>query len=124
MSSIQSRIKVIGAMVAVTAASPVFAQSSVTLYGVVDDAITYVNNQLGHSNVYLRQGNLYSSRFGLRGSEDLGGGLAAIFDLQEGFDPNSGAQSSSGLAFNREAFVGLQDQQFGTLTFGRQYTPY
>ncbi|WP_168787437.1 porin [Paraburkholderia aromaticivorans] len=124
MSSIQSRIKVIGAMLAVSAALPVFAQSSVTLYGVVDDAITYVNNQLGHSNVYLRQGNLYSSRFGFRGSEDLGGGLAAIFDLQEGFDPNSGAQSSSGLAFNRQAFVGLQDRQFGTLTFGRQYTPY
>jgi predicted porin len=124
MSSIQSRIKILSAVVAVTAATPVFAQSTVTLYGVVDDAIAYVNNQLGHSNVYLRQGNLYSSRFGFRGSEDLGGGLAAIFDLQEGFDPNNGAQSSSGLAFNRQAFVGLQDKQFGTLTFGRQYTPY
>ena len=41
-------------------ASPAFAQSSVTLYGAVDDAIVYANNQKGASNVYLRQGNLYA----------------------------------------------------------------
>jgi predicted porin len=101
-----------------------FGQSSVTLYGVVDDSIAYVNNQKGHSNVYLRQGNLYASKFGLKGSEDLGGGTSAIFDLQAGFDPNSGAASSSGLIFNRQAYVGLQNQNYGTLTMGRQYTPY
>ena len=105
-------------------AHPALAQSSVTLYGAVDDAITYVNNQNGHSNVYLRQGNLYASKFGLQGKEDLGGGTFAIFDLQNGFDPNSGALSSSGLIFNREAYVGLQNQSAGTLTLGRQYTPY
>ncbi|CAD6534461.1 hypothetical protein LMG27952_02960 [Paraburkholderia hiiakae] len=105
-------------------ASPAFAQSSVTLYGAVDDAITYVNNQNGHSNVYLRQGNLYASKFGLQGKEDLGGGTFAIFDLQNGFDLNSGALSSSGLIFNRQAYVGLQNQNLGTFTAGRQYTPY
>ncbi|MEM5314823.1 porin [Paraburkholderia sp. JHI869] len=105
-------------------ASPAFAQSSVTLYGAVDDAITYVNNQNGHSNVYLRQGNLYASKFGLQGKEDLGGGTLAIFDLQNGFDLNSGALSSSGLIFNRQAYVGLQNQNLGTFTAGRQYTPY
>ena len=46
------------------------AQSSVTLYGVVDDSLAYVNNQQGHSNVYMRDGNLYASKFGLRGDED------------------------------------------------------
>src|ERR1700744_5274568 len=86
------------------AALPASAQSSVTLYGVVDDALTYVNNQKGHSNVYLRQGNLYSSKFGIKGSEDLGGGTSAIFDLQAGYDPNTGASSSSGLLFNRQSF--------------------
>ncbi|WP_042267764.1 porin [Paraburkholderia heleia] len=105
-------------------ASPAFAQSSVTLYGAVDDAITYVNNQNGHSNVYLRQGNLYASKFGLQGKEDLGGGTFAIFDLQNGFDLNTGALSSSGLIFNRQAYVGLQNQNLGTFTAGRQYTPY
>src|SRR5579862_6215349 len=118
MKTFHSRTKLLGAAVAATLASPAFAQSSVTLYGVVDDAIAYVNNQNGHSNVYLRHGNLYSSRFGFRGAEDLGGGLSAIFDLQAGFDPNNGAQGSSGLIFNRQAFVGLQDNQYGTVTFG------
>ncbi|KVW89303.1 porin [Burkholderia cepacia] len=106
------------------AAAPVCAQSSVTLYGMVDNALAYVNNQNGHSNVYMRQGNLYASKWGLRGSEDLGGGLRAIFDLQNGFDPNTGALASSGVMFNRQAYVGLQSQAYGTFTAGRQYTPY
>lgn len=110
-----------GAMIAAADAS---AQSSVTLYGAVDDAIVYANNQKGSSNVYLRQGNLAASKWGLTGVEDLGGGLAAIFDLQAGFDPNSGAASSSGLIFNREAYVGLRSSTYGQATLGRQYTPY
>lgn len=110
-----------GAMIA---AGDAAAQSSVTLYGAVDDALTIVNNQKGHSNVYLRQGNLAASKWGLTGNEDLGGGLAAIFDLQAGFDPNTGAASSSGLLFNREAYVGLKSNTYGSATMGRQYTPY
>ncbi|TKC92639.1 porin [Trinickia terrae] len=109
---------------AALATVPAWAQSSVTLYGVVDDAITYVNNQKGSSNVYLRQGNLYASKFGFRGSEDLGGGTKAIFDLQAGFDLNTGAASTSGLIFNRQSYVGLQNTRYGTVTAGRQYTPY
>lgn len=112
------------ALSAAFAPVPALAQSSVTLYGVVDEAIAFVNNQNGHSNVYFRQGNLYSSRIGLRGAEQLSGTLSAIFDLQEGFDPGTGKQSSPGLAFNRQSFVGLQDTRLGTVTFGRQYTPY
>ena len=107
--------------VATTSAS---AQSSVTLYGIVDDALVYTNNQQGHSNVYTRSGNNAASRFGLRGVEPLGGTLSAIFDLQEGFDIDTGKESSSGLIFNRQAFVGLQDTRFGVLTMGRQYTTY
>ncbi|WP_050455982.1 porin [Candidatus Burkholderia verschuerenii] len=100
------------------------AQSSVTLYGAVDDAVAYVNNQKGSSNVYMRQGNLAASKWGLTGVEDLGGGLAAIFDLQAGFDLNTGASSSSGLLFNRQAYVGLRSTTYGQVTVGRQYTPY
>lgn len=118
---ITSALIAAGAMFAVSDAS---AQSSVTLYGAVDDAIVYANNQKGSSNVYLRQGNLAASKWGLTGTEDLGGGLAAIFDLQAGFDVNTGAASSSGLLFNREAYVGLKSSTYGQLTMGRQYTPY
>jgi predicted porin len=105
-------------------AAPAFAQSSVTLYGAVDDALVYANNQKGHSNLYLRQGNMYASKFGLRGNEDIGGGTRVIFDLQNGFDPNTGALSSASQLFNREAYVGLQNATYGTLMLGRQYTPY
>ena len=83
-----------------------------------------MNNQQGHSNVYMRDGNLYASKFGLRGDEDLGGGTHAIFDLQSGFNLNNGAQSAAGLIFNRQAFVGLRNDHYGTMTAGRQYTPY
>ncbi|HEV3425780.1 MAG TPA: porin [Paraburkholderia sp.] len=105
-------------------ASPAFAQSSVTLYGVVDDAFVYANNQKGSSNFYLRQGNLYASKWGLRGNEDIGGGTSVIFDLQNGFDLNTGALSSSTQIFNRQAYVGVQNPMYGTFTMGRQYTPY
>lgn len=109
---------------AVTVATDAAAQTSVTLYGAIDDAVVYANNQKGSSNVYLRQGNLAASKWGLTGNEDLGGGLSAIFDLQAGFDANTGAASTSGLLFNREAYVGLKSNTFGTATMGRQYTPY
>jgi predicted porin len=110
------------AAIAATLAQPALSQTSVTLYGAVDDALTYVNNQKGHSNVYMRQGNLYASKFGLLGKEDLGGGTTALFDLQNGFDLNSGALQSSGLLFNRQAYVGLRNVTAGTITLGRQYT--
>jgi len=100
------------------------AQSSVTLYGVADDGIAYVNNSQGASRVYMRAGNLSTSKFGLLGTEDLGGGLKALFQIEAGFDLNTGANSTSGLLFNRQAFVGLKSERAGALTLGRQYTPY
>jgi predicted porin len=104
-----------------TAAS---AQSSVTLYGVVDNAFTYASNQGGHSNFYMSQGNLQASKFGLLGSEDLGGGTKTIFRLESGFNSLTGAQSSAGNIFNRQAYVGLSNDTYGTVTLGRRYTPY
>lgn len=100
------------------------AQSSVTLYGVVDNAFAYVNDQRGHSNFYMSQGNLQASKFGFLGAEDLGGGTKAIFRLESGFNSLTGAQSSPGTIFNRHAYAGLSNDRYGTLTLGRQYTPY
>jgi predicted porin len=59
--------------------------------------------------------------FGLRGSEDLGGGLKAIFTLESGFNVNNGKFANNNGMFNRQAFVGLSSEQFGTVTLGRQY---
>ncbi|KLU24801.1 porin [Caballeronia mineralivorans PML1(12)] len=108
----------------VTFSADALAQTSVTLYGVVDNAFSYASNQRGHSNFYMSQGNLQASKFGFLGSEDLGSGTKAIFRLESGFNSLNGAQSSAGLIFNRQAYVGLSNDTYGTFTLGRQYTPY
>ncbi|PQV47996.1 porin [Paraburkholderia sp. BL21I4N1] len=107
------------------------AQSSVTLYGIVDTGIGYQSSQTslgstsgGRSAVKMVNGIWAGSRFGLKGGEDLGGGTKAIFQLEEGFNSATGAQGVSGLAFNRQAYVGVANTTYGTLTAGRQYTSY
>ncbi|MBB5398390.1 putative porin [Paraburkholderia youngii] len=101
------------------------AQSSVTLYGVLDESIQYVNNATpkGGSLVQLFGGNLQGNRFGLKGTEDLGGGLKAIFQLENGFDINTGKLQQGGSMFGRQAYVGLTGDAWGTFTAGRQYDP-
>src|SRR5579859_7386508 len=107
------------------------AQSSVTLYGIVDTGIGYQSSQTslgstsgGRSVIKMLNGIWAGSRFGLKGGEDLGGGTRAIFQLESGFNINSGAQQYTNAMFGRQAWVGLTNQTFGTLTVGRQYTSY
>ncbi|MEA3120249.1 MAG: hypothetical protein QOI13_3519 [Paraburkholderia sp.] len=104
-------------------AAPAFAQSSVTLYGIIDVGITYVNNAAGHSQWQEQSGIAQGSRWGLKGAEDLGGGTKAIFQLENGFSPNNGALGQSSREFGRQAYVGLSNDRYGTLTLGRQYDP-
>jgi predicted porin len=109
------------------AAGAAHAQSSVTLYGVLDDSIQYINNNAvngkNQSSIGLAAGNLQGNRWGMKGTEDLGGGLKAIFQLENGFNPNNGKLGQGGREFGRQAYVGLQSDQFGTVTLGRQYDP-
>ena len=96
------------------------AQSSVTLYGIVDEGFN-INTNAGGKHLYnLSSGVLQGSRWGLRGTEDLGGGLKAIFVLENGFDTNTGKLGQGGLLFGRQAFVGLSSN-YGSITLGRQY---
>src|SRR6201996_901658 len=97
------------------------AQSTVTLYGLIDAGITYTSNQGGAHNVQETSGAVNGSRWGLRGSEDLGGGLKAIFTLENGFSGATGKLGQNGLEFGRQAFVGLSSDQYGAVTLGRQY---
>ncbi|MBU9604786.1 porin [Burkholderia multivorans] len=105
------------------------AQSSVTLYGIVDAGIAYVHNaqNANGSNasnlVKFSSGNLSGSRWGLRGTEDLGGGLAALFQLENGFNIGTGALGQGQREFGRKAIVGLSSGTYGTVTLGRQYDP-
>lgn len=107
-------------------ASSAQAQSSVTLYGIIDDGVTWTSNAGGHNLYSLASGVIQASRWGLRGKEDLGGGLSALFVLENGFDLSSGSLaqknrgSTQGLMFGRQAYVGLSSA-YGTMLLGRQY---
>ncbi|HEX8784967.1 MAG TPA: porin, partial [Telluria sp.] len=113
--------RVMAATIAATFACAAHAQSSVTLYGVVDDGLSYISNAGGHSNVKMDSGVIYSDRWGMTGKEDLGGGLRAVFTLENGFDVNSGTAAQGGALFGRRAFVGLSSDRFGTLVAGNDY---
>jgi len=110
-----------------TIAGAAHAQSSVTLYGLIDAGISYnsnVKNATGGSSSLWQYGDgvAQGSRWGLRGAEDLGGGLKAIFVLENGFNSGTGAAGQGGAMFGRQAFVGLTKDTIGSLTFGRQYS--
>jgi len=104
------------------------AQSSVTLYGIIDAGLTYVNNDAGKPLIAMQSGILQGSRWGLKGSEDLGGGLKTVFQLENGFNvftgklgQNQNGASPSSSMFGRQAYVGLSGTDWGTVTIGRQY---
>jgi predicted porin len=97
------------------------AQSSVTLYGLIDVGINYANNIGGHSQYSMDAGNLAGDRWGMKGTEDLGGGLKALFVLENGFSLANGRLGQGGDEFGRHAYVGLSSSKFGTVTVGRQY---
>jgi predicted porin len=118
-------------MAGLAAAATAHAQSSVTLYGVVDNGLVYQNSSTsrgsttgGHSAVFMSNGVWAGSRFGLKGGEDLGGGTSTIFQLEAGFNSENGQSQFAGGMFTRQAYVGLTNAQYGTLTAGRQYTSY
>lgn len=107
--------------VAALYACSVQAQSSVTIYGVIDDGITYTSNIGGSSAVRMEDSITQGSRIGFRGTEDLGGGLRALFNLESGFNPSTGALRQGGLIFGRQAYVGLGSNSLGTVTIGRTF---
>ncbi|WP_330555558.1 porin [Burkholderia multivorans] len=126
----KKRAVVIGAFAGLVA-NAASAQSSVTLYGIIDTGVGYQNNVTtlgtkgpGHSKVQMISAVWAGSRFGLKGSEDLGGGTKTIFTLESGFNPTTGAQQYTNAMFGRQAFVGMTNPTYGTLTLGRQYTAY
>jgi predicted porin len=106
--------------VALGGVSSAHAQSSVTLYGELDEALVYYNNVGKASLLELQGADLTANQWGLKGTEDLGGGSAAIFNLENGFNLNTGKLSQGGREFGKNAYVGLRNKSFGTVTLGRQ----
>ena len=114
--------------------SNAFAQSSVTLYGIVDVSAGSVKDTLWDGNKKARNtittrqsvvnsAALNTNRWGLRGSEDLGGNLKANFQLEQGFRIDDGTAAEAGSQFDRHAWVGLSGD-FGELRLGRTYSTY
>jgi len=100
------------------------AQSSVTIYGLVDIGVASEHGGPAGSVLKLDGSGMHSgNRLGFRGVEDLGGGLSALFVLEKGFNSDTGAIAQGGLGFGRQSFLGLKGG-FGTVTAGRQYTPH
>lgn len=125
--------KTLIALAALTAiAGAAQAQSTVTLYGIVDaDIASATTNGVvagtsiikSLSQTQVRSDGLSGSRWGLKGAEDLGGGLSAVFNLESGFDISTGASGQGGLLFGRRANVGLAGG-FGKVEMGRNSSPY
>ncbi|WP_454862592.1 porin [Paraburkholderia fungorum] len=99
----------------------VTGENLLTLYGSVDLAVNYINAG-GNSLVRMQSGNVWTSKFGIYGQEDLGRKWTAFFRLESGFYANTGAVQSSTSLFNRGAFVGLQNPDYGQLSMGNQLT--
>ena len=108
------------------------AESSVTLYGLVDAGYGYQGSEVKYSGDYpgmkvrdrqfgVQSGVMNGNRWGLKGQEDLGNGTSAIFVLESGFDLADGTQGQGGRLFGRQAYVGLSGDSWGTFTIGRQY---
>lgn len=107
------------------ASTPVFAQSSVVLYGIVDTGVEFITHATPTGGSLARMpvigGGDVPSRWGVKGAEDLGGGLKAIFTLESGFAVSNGTMLQSNRLFGRQAYVGLSNA-WGQLTLGRQYS--
>lgn len=108
------------------------AESSVTLFGLVDGGYGYQRVETKHRGDYAHgkitndkfsafNGVMNGNRWGLKGSEDLGNGTSAIFILESGFDLANGESIQGGRLFGRQAYVGLTSESWGTFSIGRQY---
>jgi len=109
------------ALAAAGGAGSVHAQSQVTVYGIIDVALAHMNNADAAGHSITREASLSGSlpsRLGFRGSEDLGGGLSAVFTLESGYNPDVGTLGQGGRIFGRQAWVGLRGN-WGTLQLGR-----
>ena len=98
------------------------AQTNVTIYGIVDAGLVRESGGVVN-NTKITSGVGSASRIGFRGTEDLGGGMSALFTLETGVKIDTGEVDTAGTIFNRQAFVGLKTNA-GTVTLGRQYTPW
>jgi predicted porin len=110
------------ALAVLAASGASFAQSSVTLYGIADVYLGRTTATDTPSQVGITNGGISGSRFGFKGSEDLGGGLKANFLLEQGFGLDTGA-ATAGQGFSRQSYVGFSGG-FGEVKLGKMWSAY
>jgi predicted porin len=106
------------------ATSTAYAQSSVTIYGVADAGLVAERGGAAGNVQALGSGVASASRLGFKGKEDLGGGVSASFVLENGYNIDTGTAGQGGLLFGRQAYVALTSTTLGSISAGRQYSPY
>lgn len=111
------------AAVLAAASAPALAQSSVTVFGLLDIGLAHEKGGAGGAVTKVSSGMSNGSRIGFKGEEGLGGGWAALFFLESGFQIDDGTMGQGGLLFGRQSYAGLRSPA-GTVTFGRQYTAH
>jgi predicted porin len=111
-------------LIAVLAAwgSCAHAQSNVTMYGVLDMGVVNERGSATGPITKLTSGMNSGSRLGFKGTEDLGGGMSAVFLMESGFQVDTGVSGQGGVLFGRQIYMGLSSG-YGTVTLGRQYSP-
>src|SRR6476661_6660714 len=114
------KIKMIALCALSAAGAAAHAQTSMTIYGDIDQYLGYIHSNNGRSIVGLNDGAILRSRLGFRGVEDLGDGLQAKYNLEQGINADSGSQADSGRLFDRQAWVGLGTNSLGEFRLGRQ----
>ncbi|MFL9921699.1 porin [Paraburkholderia fungorum] len=130
----KKNIRVAGMLATLSAAmtGSAYAQSSVTIYGIADAGVIYKTGAGAHggNSTSVASGVESTDRWGFRGTEDLGGGLKATFNLENGYRINTGQgingsqPTTSSVLFDRGATVGLESQKLGSVQLGRNWSPF
>jgi predicted porin len=103
------------------------AQDSITIYGLIDIGLQYTTVSQARDRVILSNqffgiasGVQSGSRFGLRGTHEMGGGFESVFTLENGFNASNGEAQQGGRLFGRQSTIGIKNSNIGQLDFGRQ----
>ncbi|MCA6215971.1 porin [Ideonella sp. B7] len=109
------------ALAALLSVGAAHAQSSVTVYGLIDASLVWTNDVAGKRTLNEDSGVSQGNRLGFKGTEDLGGGLKADFRIEHGFNTDAGTTAQGGVMWGRNATVGLSSDRYGSLSLGRTF---